>query len=491
MATACTAISRGEWLKHRTCNKEPGAIMNALLDKLYAISPVFVQNLFVTAYGYKLYRREYGQKFEDILKQFEEIQWLSLKEIEAWQSVRLNRIIEHAFTTVPYYKRIMDDRGLKPKDIQTPVDLRKLPLLTRDDIRHYFHDLQSTDKSIGERLHGHTSGTTGSPLDLVWDNQICLVKNVVDWRQKRIAGLSPGDRIAFFLGRVVVPLARKTPPFWRHNWIMNHLFCSSYHMSPDNLAAYVTKFKRFRPRAIEGYPSTMYILASYLKSIDQTLPVTAVFTSSETLMPHHRKTIEEAFEAPVFDFYGMAERVVFATECEMHDGKHINMDFSIIEIISKDGVEATAGEMGRIVATGLHNFAMPLIRYQTSDITALMSEPCSCKRSFKRMENITTKDEDIVTTVDGRYISSSILNALTHDLTNIAEHQIIQEDRSHVVVKVVKGETFTDADSNHLLAGLRDTLGDSMEIELEFVDRIPRTKAGKFRWVISKVPLEF
>jgi len=272
---------------------------------------------------------------------------------------------------------------------------------------------------------------------------------------------------------------------------MNHLFCSSWHLSGQNLKAYFEKFKSFKPAAVEGYPSTMYVLARYLLANGQTFPLRAAFTSSETLMPHHREAIEKAFECRLFDFYGMAERVVFATECDRHDAKHLNIDFGVIEVLDRDKKPAEPGQMGRITATTLHNFGMPLIRYQTSDVTALRAAPCACGRGFPLMENIATKDEDIVTTLDGRYISSSILNALTHHLTTIEEHQIIQEDVVHVKMMIVRRPDYSDDDNKFLLDGLKRILGEEMKVELAFVDQIPRTSAGKFRWVISKVPLSF
>jgi phenylacetate-CoA ligase len=465
--------------------------MSKLFEKLYDIMPASVQNLAVSLYGLKLYRREYGPAFREMLEQFEEMQWYSLERLIEYQEQKLRALIEHCYENVPYYKNIMQQRKLTPDDIRHIGDLNKLPILTRDDVRNNRDQLIARNFKRSQLIHGHTSGTTGSPLSLIWDNQICLMKNVVDWRQKRIAGIDPGDKMAFFLARKVSPLNRKRPPYWRHNYVLNHLFFSSWHLSPSNLPAYFDKLSSFSPKAVEGYPSTIYILARYLLSKNLTFPVKAVFTSSETLMPNQRSAIEKAFSSRLYDFFGMAERVLYATECGMNDGKHINGDFGIIEIPDANGRQAPPGQLGRIVATGLHNYAMPLIRYQTSDITAWKGDQCPCGRNFPLIRGITTKDEDIITTRDGRLISSSILNALTHHLTEIAEHQIVQEDRDHVVMNIVKGPGFSDNDINFLKDDLQNALGGGINVEIKFVDNIPRTAAGKYRWVISRVPLDF
>jgi phenylacetate-CoA ligase len=465
--------------------------MSSALEQLYAKSPAFVQNIGVSFYGLKIYRREYGRKFERLLAEFDQRQWFTREQLVEYQAERLRALINHCYEHVPYYRRRMDERKLKPLDIKAVVDIAKLPSLTRDEIRTHFDELVADNVDRSKLILGHTSGTTGSPLEFYYDSYTCLVKNAADWRQKRLAGINPGDRMAFFLGRVVVPIAQSKPPFWRKNWLLNHTFFSSFHMSPQNLATYIEQLKSLNPSAVEGYPSTMFIIASYLNSIHQTLPVKAAFTSSETLFPHQREAIEKAFDCRLFDFYGMAERVVFATECEAHQGRHINDDFGITEIMASDGQPAQAGEMGRIYATGLHNYAMPLVRYVTSDITALKATQCSCGRSFPLMEDITTKAEDIITTLDGRYISSSILTHPFKPMHMIEESQIIQEDPGHVRIKIVRRPDYQDKDSQHLLNELGKRLGEGMKIEIEFVDSIERTKNGKFRWVISKVPLKF
>lgn len=172
--------------------------------------------------------------------------------------------------------------------------------------------------------------------------------------------------------------------------------------------------------ATEGYPSTLIIWAKYLKSNKTALPMKAVLTSSETLFPVQRDTIEHSFQCKVYDFYGMAERVVFASECEYHNS-HLNLDYGITEILDVDKKTVPAGMIGRIVATSLWNYGMPLIRYVTSDTTAISDRKCSCGRIFPIMEKVTTKDEDIVTTPDGRLISSSVLTHPFKPMHNIEE----------------------------------------------------------------------
>ena len=465
--------------------------MSSLPEKIYDFSPAPVQSLIISLYAAKLNRREYGRKFRRLYEAFDKNQWLSEADIREYQNEKLSRLIRHAFENVPYYRRIMDEGKLKPEDVSTVETLPRLPLLTREDIRKHQAELIARTADKAKLIEGHTSGTTGSPLEFFYDRNICTIKNVVDWRQKSWGGVSFGERIVFLLGRMVVPISQTKPPFWRSNWTHNHLLMSSFHMSKNNIEHYVEKLEGWKPSAVEGYPSTTFIIASFLRSIGKTIPLKAVFTSSEPLFPHQRETIEKAFACRVFDFYGMAERVIFATECDAHEGHHINSDFGITEIIGSDGQPVPPGEMGRIVATGLHNFGMPLIRYQASDVSSIRERPCSCGRKFPLMEDVGTKDEDIVTTPDGRLVSSSILTHPFKPLHSVIESQIVQEDIDRLVVRIVKRSDYSEKDTQFLITELKKRVGEDMRIELDFVEEIPRTKAGKFRFVISKVPLSF
>ena len=463
--------------------------MRKLNERLYAVAPKQLQNLAVTYYAYKLYRREYGKKFFEALEEFDKTQWYSEEQLREYQNEKFRNLIRHAYENVPYYRKKMGELKLNIDDFKGVDDLQKMPILSREDVKKNLKDLLAVNHKMSQMVQGHTNGTTGSPLELFWDKNACRVKNVVDWRQKQIAGVKFGDKIALFLGREVVPVNKNKPPFWRFNAVFNHLLFSTYHLSMENAPIYLKKLRSFQPLAIEGYPSSLYLIALFVNELKQTLPLKAVFCSSEPLLDYQREAIEKAFECKVFDFYGMAERVVFASECEVHTGKHLNSDYGITEIHLPDGSPAPIGTLGRIVATGLHNYAMPLIRYQTSDFTAIKGGKCSCGRAFPQMENITVRDVEIMKARDGRYIIPAIMSGIYAHLTSIYELQFIQEERDYIIVNIVKKPNYVESDGEHITGELRRLFGDTLRVEIKYVESIPRTKAGKYRWMISKVPL--
>jgi phenylacetate-CoA ligase len=393
---------------------------------------------------------------------------------------------------VPYYRAIFDARRLKPADVRTRTDLVKLPLLTKDDIRKNFKTLISSAIAPGQRKYGHTSGTTGSPLEVCYGPSVvyatyAALDRQYGWANCRLA--RDGDRIAVARGNVIVPLHQKKPPFWRYNRYHNQLLLSSFHMSKENLGNYFEEMRRYGVQVLDGYPSTLFVLAKHLKNIRASFPLKAVISSSETLYDFQREVIESSFQCRVFDYYAVAERVAFATECEAHAGHHMVMEYGVSEIVDEQGAPVEAGTPGRLVGTSLHNLAMPLIRYVTNDHTAIRASHCVCGRALELMDDVTTKAEDTLTLRDGRLISPSVLTHPFKPLDSIEESQIIQKDYDRILVRIVPRPDYTERDTEHLVRELKSRLGQETVVEIELVEQLARTKAGKFRWVISEVPL--
>jgi len=454
---------------------------------IYQKSPHICRTLLLNAYALSLNLERYGKKFELLMEEFERNEKLSRAELEEYQREKFKILIRHAYENVPYYRDVMNDLRLIPGDFKNLNDLPKFPILTREDVKLHNTRLQAVNVPKYKIRHGHTSGTTGSPLGFLWDTSVCVAHHVADWRQKRWAGFGYGEPFVSLQGRQIVPAEREKPPFWVMNHVHNQLFMSSFHLKDEYLWAYIDKIQEFKPRGVEGYPSSIYVLARFLKKNNAYCPVPAVLTSSETLLPLQRELIEERFQCKVFDFYGMAERVVYGTECSFHGGKHLNMDYGITEIVDTDGNVLSGGCFGTIVATGLWNYAMPLIRYKTSDTSAIHSTTCSCGREFPLMDQVTTKAEDLITLEDGRMIPSSILTHPFKPLDNVVKSQIIQTSLNCIEVYIVKGGNYSDNDTDVLMKGLIERLGESINININFVNDIPNDKSGKFRWVISKV----
>lgn len=466
--------------------------MNRYAAAAYRLAPVWCQNLMLTGYGAMLERERYRGRFAEFRDLLARSEGWSRADLKAYQDERLRAMVAHAYDTVPFYRRRFDAIRLRPNDIRGRVDLPKLPLITKEDIRRHFDDLRSTAVPAGELRTGHTSGTTGTPLTVGYDRDTVWMTYAVFDRHYRWAGLRldrHGDRIAVARGNVIVPLDQRKPPFWRYNRRQNQMLLSSFHLSKQNLPAYFDALSAFEPAVIDGYPSTLYLLAKYLQTRGETFPLRAAVTSSETLYDFQREVIEERFRCRVFDYFALAERAVFSGECERHEGHHVAMEYGLAEITDEAGTPLAPGSTGRLVGTTLHNRAMPLLRYVTNDRSALRPGTCSCGRGLELMDDVTTKAEDVLTLKDGRLISPSVLTHPFKPLDCIEGSQIVQTAPDAVTVRLIPGDRYTDAMTQHLLAELKARLGDDVDVKVEFVEALESSPNGKFKWVISRVPL--
>lgn len=460
------------------------AAMNVSLERLYNSSPIWIQNLMTTVYGYNLHRQRYSDNFQRHLAEVRETQWWPAERLEALQNERLAALVRHAYAYTRYYRQLFDRLGLKPKDITCKDDLCKMPILSKDDLREHFDDIVARNIPRRRIFVDHTSGTTGTPRTLHIDLNCLQYNFALLARAREWAGVDCLPRRASLRGRLIVPNEQEEPPFWRYNRIEDQLLLSSYHISAETILVYAERLRHFKPQLLDGYPSAVYTLARLmqLQGLDNFHPQ-AVMTDSETLLAYQRQCIEQQFGCKVYDWYGTAELAFSAGQCEQGN-YHLNAEFGIVESV-QNGERVGQGEIGHVVCTGLLNYAMPLIRYDVGDTAIFSDEKCPCGRDLQVMNSVEGRVEDIIVTPEGRMVGR--LDPVFKEVQNVLEAQILQDSLDTVRVKVVCAEGYNEVDSLNLKDALRKRLGYQMQIELEFVNLIPRTEAGKFRFVISNV----
>jgi phenylacetate-CoA ligase len=464
--------------------------VNAFLKRLYDLTPVAMQEWLVSAFSANLGRARYGGRFPEFKALLAESQWWDAAKMGAYQDERLRAIVRHAYEHTPYYREAFDKHGVDVAKFRGRCDLTKLPVLERDTIKHRADDLKSRRPEDRALTHGHTSGTTGSPLSVYYDPGMVAMNYAVMDRQYEWANLklgAGGDRAAVVRGNVIVPLTQKKPPFWRLNRHQNQLLMSSFHLTPDNLTHYFAKLREFQPQVVDGYPSSLYVLARVLQKRGEKLPLKAAVTSSETLYDFQREAIEDAFQTRVFDYYAAAERVVFAVECDRHSGHHLCEEYGVTEFLDDANQPVPDGTEGLMTGTSLHNFGMPMIRYRTTDRTARKVGLCGCGRPLPLMEDVSTKAEDLLRLKDGRLIPPSVLTHPFKPLDSIEASQLVQTDLDRLLIRLIPRPEYSAKHGEQLIRDLKARVGDDMRIEIELVKEMPRTKRGKFKWVISEI----
>jgi phenylacetate-CoA ligase len=459
--------------------------MSGLSDYIYARSPIWLQNIGVTLYGFYWHKRRFGGDFKRYIRSFEVRETYSSGDWRAYQSTELQRLLAHATRHVPYYRRAYAEQNRQDFASFDLDRLSELPLLEKETVRST-PDLFVADNISPRTLSTfNTSGTTGTPLAVKYSKNFHRRWSAAyETRVRRWSGVDHSMSRAMIGGRIIVPKAESKPPFWRYNYAEKQLYMSAFHISPDNAPFYVDALNQYKPDYLVGYASSHFFLARMIN--EQGLEVMqpkAVLTSSEKLTADMRAAIEEAYRCPVFDAYSGVEACCLASECE-HHRLHLSPDVGIVELLGEDGHPVERGEVGELVATGLLNFDQPLIRYRTGDLAAFSEEPCPCERSMPVLEELVGRLEDTVIGKDGREMVRfhGIFVALPH----VQEGQVIQESLTHFRLRLVVKPGFGDEERQIIRGRFQERLGD-VTLSFEYVDRIERTERGKFRAVISHV----
>ncbi len=421
-----------------------------------------------------------GKTFDKISRELKETEFYSAEKLEEYQNLHLRKMISHCYRHVPYYRGVFDELKLKPEDIQTREDLKKLPYMDKRLLQDHFEQLKS--RRIPGFLYttGRTSGTSGFPVSTLRDFYSINFENAALWRFWGNAGDHGLKRITL-RGENVVPISRTEPPYWRYSADRTELVMSSYHLNPDSAVTYFQKIEEHAPEVIYAYPSAVYLLARLCRMLKRKLSVRFVFTSSEILTEHVRKYVEDTFGCRVFDWYGQSERVAAAGMCEKGT-YHILEDYSITELVD-------FGNGTEIVGTTLHNYAMPLLRYRTEDVVIPEAASCTCGRGFREISGIMGRKHGYVQLADGARIPSILLEYSIDLSTNVIEAQLVQKKAGEIIINVCGNKKFGDTDRRRLIVTAKEHTADDITVILNEMDQIPRGPNGKFQHFVSHLNL--
>lgn len=453
--------------------------------RLYHVIPAWMRDVAASAHGWRLERWRYGPETERLVEEALERESWTADQWKAWQEERLARLLDRAARQAPYYRSMWAERRIRG-DSGSWEQLENWPVLEKEALRRQPEAFVAEDCDRRRMMEEHTSGTSGTPLRL-WHSRRALRAwyALFEARWRRWHGVSRRDRWAILGGQLVVPVERRAPPFWVHNRAMRQLYLSSYHLAPQWIGHYVEELRRFRPVYLWGYSSALYTLGQECVRLGvRDLRFRVVLTNAEPLFAHQREVIEEAFDAPVRETYGVSENVVAAGECE--EGRmHWFPDAGVVEVLNrdKDGV-------GELVATGLLDEDMPLVRYRVGDRVkpAPGDERCACGRTLPLLERIEGRLDDVIVTPDGRRVGR--MDPVFKADLSIREAQIVQEALDVVRVRVVPGADFGARQEEELKRRVRLRLGEGVRVEVGRVKEIERGAGGKFRAVISHVARE-
>jgi phenylacetate-CoA ligase len=446
-----------------------------------SLAPFFIRRAIAPLWAYHE-RSPYLRICRD-LKAHERI---SLDERLSRQWVQLVEMVGHAWAKCPYYRRRFGETGFEPAMLKGWEDLKRLPILTKDDIRENTASMIAQGEKKEDLIPRKTSGSTGVSLNFyVKDSEFQFKRGVTLYRDEW-TGWKLGDWRAMVWGN----------PAYLENWrsrirnrFLERMFSlDTLKMDKEMMRNFSEEVISKKPSLLFGHAHSLYLFADFWKKQGYPLsPFKGILSTAMVLHDHERALCEEVFQTKVFNRYGCEEVSLIASECERHEGLHINTDNLIVEIL-KDGREAEPGEEGRLIITDLSNRVMPFIRYQVGDLAVPSGKRCSCGRTYPLLERLAGRVADYLLTPEGEWVSGiSLTENFATLIPGLKQIQIIQDHRERIVLRMVKGEKFGEASLEEIKRLVKKRFGPRMEYALEFVERLSPEPSGKYRFSICNL----
>jgi phenylacetate-CoA ligase len=451
------------------------------LTNTYLALPAWLQNVAVSAYGYKLHFERYWHADVDFKHEINSNLDKTPEELANYRLERLKKVISRAALHVPFYRDYFAREHLSAADFRSLSDLKLLPIITREDLRRDPMRFVADDIPADRLLYETTSGSTGAPIKVFYTKDDLRRHYLFFQRLRDMSGVRRGMRRITFNSRVIMDPARKRPPYWRYDLSENSWHFSNYHLTPETIGLYCQKIIQVNPEEIVSYPSSLHQIGRYI--LDQGLPrlhPVSIIVSGENLLPEHQSVIEQAFQCHVTDQYGCTEKTIFVHKC--HEGHfHIHNDYSIVEVLNSAGQAITDG-FGDVTTTSLFNETMPLIRYQIGDLVELDSRiSCTCGLPFPTFKGIVGRKDDFILTPSGKRIYRL---AIWEGMDSVVASQLVQHAPNKLEVRIVRDSNYSQADEDHILTRLKMLFDDELQVYPKYTDLIPKEKNGKFKFIV-------
>lgn len=407
------------------------------------------------------------------------MQYASQDYVKRFQEKRLRYIADFAYRNTRLYKEKFRNAGIKPGEIRTLDDLKKIPITSKAEVKEGYPS-RSVAAGFSEQncVIESTSGASGSVLRVLHDRYAATRMRAVSLRTHLAQGVRPWHKFCI--------LCRDPEEFQEYEKMSLLRTQGIMEGRPDT--ELVEEMQREYPYILAGHPSAMVALA---RAVEKTgLPCTPrmILLGGELSLPWHRTYIEKIFQCPTYNKYGAYEMISIAWECKYHT-MHIDADGGIVEFL-KDGEPVAPGERGEIVVTNLWNRAMPFIRYRLQDIGIPSDEVCQCGRTLPVLKEIEGRCDDFVVSPSGELIPPTRLIAHFFSTPHIRQFRVTQKTLDYIIVQLIPHQLLTENMENQLMDNIRKAVGQGITVELERVDSIPETGRGKFRTVISHVNVD-
>ena len=445
----------------------------------------------VSKFIYPLHEKLMQRPTFSYLRKLEQSQWLPREEIEQLQLRKLKQLLIVARDHCPWHRDNIEQAGLDlhPDSELTFLDLRKLPLLDKKIAQEHGDCMAWKGVPGGAHLY-NTGGSSGAPLIFYFGRWRQASDAAGRMRAQQWFGVEVGAPEVYLWGAPVeLNKTDKIKTF--RDRLVNHLFLNAFEMSVTNMEKYTAAIGTFNPECIYGYASSIALLASFIKDQGRIIRLPrlkVVCTTGEPLYDDQRELIQSVFKVPAANEFG--SRDIGFTAHESPQGQMLLMSESIImEILDPDDNPVEPGQSGEAVMTGLCSDAQPLIRYRTGDVVRLSDQACREGRGLHVIDKVLGRTTDFVVKADGTVMHALAVIYVLRAVQGVGEFKFTQHSVDYVEAVVVPNKLWTDDAVQKIVQGLKNRLGEDVEVKVNLVDTIPPEASGKYRYVVSHVPL--
>lgn len=392
----------------------------------------------------------------------------SRKEIEAYRLRRLKKLINHSYETVPYYRELFDKHNIKPGDIKTLDDLKKIPPLDKKTINNNLEKLKSKKKyKLTENFSG---GSSGNRVIVYNDKRYLEISRAAWMRDLSSVGIQPGQKVAWLWGSDMETKPIREQIWHKLLWNINRrILFNTFNYTEEKLKNWLLKeFNRYKPDYIYGYSGSLYEIAKFIKKNNLKIhQLKKIISTAEKL--ENKEFIEEVFNCKVIDHYGCREVVTIAID-DSNSVMHSSDDFVIIEI----------GKNNELILTPLELYGMPLLRYVNGDIgTIINNESKKDNHPFNQFNITVGRITEVFYNKKQERIKSPMIGHIAGEMKlNIGEFQIVQRSIDLLEINIIKDKNFKKADVEKLKKIIRGILGD-VKFDINYLNNYPIEKSGK------------
>lgn len=418
--------------------------------------------------------------------QLEKSQWWPAERLAREQFRQLENLLSHAYETVPFYRKRLSASGYDPRAV-SPEWFSRLPLLRREEVQSQRDELISrrVPPDHGKLIEHRTSGSTGRPIETVTTQVgqfFWYVLTLRDhlWHRRDLSGK---------LAAIRTTVRDGTAQGWGPS--TDAAFdpgpCATLNIRAD-IGHQLKWLQQQQPAYLLSHPSNIHALAQRALADRIPLPgLREVRTFGESVSPELRAACRAAWGVPVTDAYSAEEAGYIALQCPDHEHYHVQSEDLLVEILNESGRPCVPGEIGKVVITTLHNFAMPLIRYEIRDY-AEVGEPCSCGRGLPVLKRLMGRRRNLVTLPDGTRHWPSFPEERWGRIAPIRQIQLVQREPDRILARLVTDRPLSAEEQRQLTAVLQDCLGYPFRIDLHYLEEIPRGANFKYEDFVSELP---